>query len=131
MWKLEIEDSFSAAHALRHYQGKCEKVHGHNFSVKVTVQGNQLHGDTQILVDFKILKNLLKHTLEQVDHCILNEKPPFDSLNPSSENLAVFIWNELEFQLKNCPEAVNTALYSVSISEKPGQTAIYMKTGSD
>lgn len=126
MWRLEVEDTFCAAHALRHYEGKCERVHGHNFTVRIAVQGNRLKPDTQILVDFKILKNLLKLALEQVDHSFLNENAPFDRVNPSSENLAMHIWNILQGQLKNCGEAENVTLYSVAISEKPGQTAIYL-----
>lgn len=125
MWRLVIEDNFSAAHALRHYKGKCERVHGHNFVVTITVQGDKLQQDTQILIDFKTLKNLLKHALEQVDHCLLNEMPPFDTINPSSENLACFIWSSMSSLLANCQDAMNINLYSVSVSEKPGQSAIY------
>lgn len=125
MWRLVIEDNFSAAHALRHYKGKCEKIHGHNFTVCIAVQGDKLLEDTQILLDFRTLKSLLKLALEQVDHCLLNERPPFDTINPSSENLASFLWSSMSDQLENCPEAVNTSLYSVTVSEKPGQSAIY------
>lgn len=126
MWRLVVEENFAAAHALRHYEGKCERVHGHNFNVSITVEGNKLKAQSEILIDFKILKNLLKQALEQVDHSFLNEKEPFDALNPSSENLARYIWTLMSTALKNCPEANNISLYSVSISEKPGQTAIYL-----
>lgn len=126
MWRLAVEDSFSAAHALRNYHGKCEKIHGHNFSVTVAVEGSILAEDTGILVDFKILKNLLKLALEQVDHSLLNERRPFDTLNPSSENLAMFIWNFFSERLKDCEEAKNATLSYVSVSEKPGQTAFYL-----
>lgn len=126
MWRLVVEDSFSAAHALRHYRGKCEKIHGHNFSVSIAVEGNKLSDDTHILIDFKTLKNLLKLALEQVDHSLLNEIKPFDKLNPSSENLAMFIWNFVSDRLGMSPEAENVSLSYVSVSEKPGQTAYYL-----
>ena len=89
LWRLTVRDDFAAAHALRHYEGKCERLHGHNFAVELTVEGQNLTQDTEMLLDFKVLKTGLKRVLETLDHRLLNETPPFDRLNPSSENLSV------------------------------------------
>ena len=92
-WKLTVRSEFCAAHALRHYQGKCEHLHGHNYAVEVVVKGYTLSQDTELLMDFGDLKGLLKQALEPLDHAYINDVPPFDAVNPSSENLARYIWN--------------------------------------
>lgn len=71
---------------------KCEHLHGHNYGVKVVVEGSRLSPDTELLMDFGDLKAILKEVLETLDHQYLNELPPFDRINPSSENLARHIW---------------------------------------
>lgn len=123
-WRLTVRSEFSAAHALRHYEGRCEHLHGHNFGVELTVQGEKLAEGTELLLDFKILKQELKRVLDALDHQVLNETPPFDLLNPSSENLARHIWRGMEEALRG--QAVH--LYSVTVSEKGAQSATYMET---
>lgn len=120
-WQLTVRSEFSAAHALRHYQGKCENMHGHNFGVAVTVQGQTLDPKTEMLVDFKVLKTALKTVLEQLDHHILNDTPPFDTQNPSSENLSRYIWQGMAALLCDLP----VQLHSVTVSEKDAQSATY------
>jgi 6-pyruvoyltetrahydropterin/6-carboxytetrahydropterin synthase len=120
-WQLTVRSEFSAAHALRHYQGKCENMHGHNFGVAVTVQGQTLDPKTEMLVDFKVLKTALKTVLEQLDHHILNDTPPFDIQNPSSENLSRYIWQRMAALLCDLP----VQLHSVTVSEKDAQSATY------
>lgn len=123
MWRLTVRAEFAAAHALRHYQGKCEALHGHNFSVEVVVQGSKLTDDTELLVDFKDLKTDLKQVLEHLDHKDLNATAAFSVKNPSSENIAEYIFTELKpLILKR-----DIMLYSVSVSEKSAQTATYME----
>ena len=87
---------FSAAHALRHYQGKCEAVHGHNFAVEAVVEGGQLTADTGILADFTELKAELRKVLDDLDHRDLNSHPAFIEVNPSSENIAAYIYRALQ-----------------------------------
>ncbi len=123
-WRLTVRSEFSAAHALRHYEGKCERLHGHNFGVELTVQGETLAEGTEMLLDFKILKQELKRVLETLDHHVLNETPPFDCCNPSSENLARHIWRGMETALHDHP----VRLHSVTVSEKGAQSATYMET---
>lgn len=122
-----MRDEFSAAHALRHYEGKCENPHGHNFRVEAVVRGDAPDEKTGMLLDFKILKNLLRDALARFDHKMLNDEPPFDALNPSSENIAREIWLLLDSSLKATPEAArsNARLCEVSVSEKATQTATY------
>lgn len=122
-WRLTVRDEFSAAHALRHYQGKCENPHGHNFSVEAVVEGDTLAADTEILVDFSLLKKALKSVLETVDHKDLNATPPFDRVNPTSENLSRFIFKGLAPLLA----AHGVRLHSVTVGEKAAQSATYFE----
>ena len=124
-----MRDDFSAGHALRHYEGKCERMHGHNFGVELTVQGQRLTRDTEMLLDFKTLKTGLKTVLDALDHRLLNETPPFDVINPSSENLARHIWRGMAELLAthSDPQAREVRLYSVTVSEKGAQSATYME----
>ncbi|WP_147819285.1 6-carboxytetrahydropterin synthase QueD [Salidesulfovibrio onnuriiensis] len=119
-WRLTITQDFSAAHQLRNYGGKCEHMHGHNFGVEVCVEGSRLDDRVHYLMDFKELKKRTKAVLEQLDHKHLNQVPPFDEINPSSENIAMFIYNELKPAL---PQGV--ALAWVSVSEKDSSKATY------
>lgn len=123
LWRLTVRAEFAAGHALRHYEGKCENTHGHNFAVELVVQGHVLHDKTELLVDFKELKAALKPVLDSLDHRILNESAPFDNINPSSENLSRYIWQQLEEPVK----AMRVQLYSVTVSEKAAQSATYME----
>lgn len=120
VWRLTVRTVFCAAHALRHYQGKCENLHGHNYGVEVTVKGSTLTQDTELLMDFGDLKRLLKDALADLDHRCLNEVPPFDATNPSSENLARHLWR----RLAPCMPG-GVSLVSVTVSEKPEQSATY------
>ena len=119
-WTLTVRSTFSAAHALRHYQGKCERLHGHNYGLAIELEGEKLTPDTEILMDFADIKKLIKEVLAPYDHTDLNEVPPFDTINPSSENLARHIWKLLAPRL---PEGIR--LTGVTVSEKPEQSATY------
>lgn len=128
-WLLTVRDEFSAAHALRHYEGKCENPHGHNFAVEIVVKGDAPDVKTGMLLDFKILKGELKRILDSLDHRMLNDTPPFDDINPSSENLAREIWLQLDNFLAHS-QAVrqgNVTLRSVTVSEKSTQSATYLE----
>jgi len=123
MWRLCVRSDFSAAHALRHYQGKCESPHGHNFLVEAVVEGDSLTQDTELLVDFSLLKTDLKAVLHTLDHKDLNVTPPFDRSNPSSENLARHIFKILA----SLVTARGVRLHSVSVGEKATQSAMYFE----
>ncbi len=113
-WILKVIDSFSAAHFLREYQGVCENLHGHNWRVELEVVGEELD-KTGLLVDFKFLKTVLKEVLDVIDHKLINDIPPFDKLNPSSENIAKFIFQEVGLRL---PKSVKVKAVSVWESDK-------------
>ena len=119
-WRLTITQDFSASHQLRNYGGKCENMHGHNFGVEVVVEGDKLDDKVHYLVDFKEIKQLTKDVLKRLDHKHLNEVECFNEINPSSENLAMFIYNELK---DSVPAVVR--LVEVSESEKDSSKATY------
>lgn len=124
-WRLTVEGSFSAGHAINHYEGKCERLHGHNFTVRITVQGHEVDSKTGMLLDFKIIRTALRDVLDRLDHQILNETPPFDRISPSSENLAEFIWKRMNEKLAPYLQD-GTSLSEVAVSEKPGQEAAFL-----
>jgi 6-pyruvoyltetrahydropterin/6-carboxytetrahydropterin synthase len=94
-YALTVRTSFAAAHRLREYDGNCERLHGHNWQVEVTVASNVLD-DRGIALDFRVLKSAVNDLLSRLDHRYLNEVSPFDRQNPSSENLARYLFEELE-----------------------------------
>jgi len=94
MYSLRVEGSFSAAHNLRGYKGKCEELHGHNWRVKLCVKSKELD-NIGMLLDFKYLKKKLNAVLEKMDHKYLNKLSSFKRVNPTSENIAKYIYNEL------------------------------------
>lgn len=95
MYEITIIKSFSAAHLLSEIGGKCEELHGHNFKVEVTVGSPELNSEG-ILIDFRLLKKWLKDILDQMDHQHLNDLPFFKDKNPSSENIACFLYREMQ-----------------------------------
>ena len=127
IWRLTVRDEISAGHALRHYEGKCERLHGHNFAVELTVEGDKLTENVELLLDFKVLKRALKEELAALDHQIINEVPPFDRLNPSSENISRHIFQNVARRLAADESACHVRVHSVSVSEKGAQTATYLE----
>ncbi|WP_337392670.1 6-carboxytetrahydropterin synthase QueD [Desulfovibrio sp.] len=127
IWHLTVRDEISAGHALRHYEGKCERLHGHNFAVELTVEGDKLTENVELLLDFKVLKRALKEELAALDHQIINEVPPFDRLNPSSENISRHIFQNVARRLAADESACHVRVHSVSVSEKGAQTATYLE----
>lgn len=98
MYILTVEDKFSSAHQLRGYKGKCENIHGHNWKVVLSVSGKKLN-NIGLLIDFNDLKSMLKKVTDMLDHKNINEVEPFGELNPSSENIAKFISDKIQFEL--------------------------------
>ena len=94
MFEVSVEETFAAGHALRNYHGKCENVHGHNYRVQVTLEGTELDA-AGLLVDFVQIKKVMREVIERLDHRYLNDVPPFDDLNPSAENMAKYLYEEM------------------------------------
>ena len=93
MFEVTVEDTFAAGHYLRNYKGKCENPHGHNYKVQVTLAGAELDA-AGLLLDFKLLKHVLRPVIERIDHFMLNDLEPFTVLNPSAENLAKYFYDQ-------------------------------------
>lgn len=120
MYKLAIDTNFSSAHNLREYGGACERLHGHNWAVRVTVEAEKLDNLGMVL-DFKLLKEKTEKVVEGLDHRYLNEVPPFNEKNPTAENLARFIYEEL----KKALDDGNVRVKTVKVWESDRAAASY------
>lgn len=120
MFQIFVETHFSAGHHLRNYPGNCERPHGHNWKIKITVKASELD-ELGMGVDFRTLKNSLGRVMDDLDHINLNEHPEFIDKNPSSENIAVFIFN----RLKNDIKSDRYHLYSVTVRETENTGVTY------
>ena len=123
MFELSVTAHFSAAHFLREYEGKCENLHGHNWKVEAIVRGDKLN-KSGLLIDFKKLKEYLNQVLESLDHRHLNELEAFRDQSPSSENIAVFIYQ----QLKEILVKENLRLVCVKVWEQDSSAALYYES---
>src|SRR3989304_1669988 len=121
MYQVSVEQHFDAAHFLRGYKGKCEAVHGHRFLVIVTLQTAKLD-EIGMAYDFTILKKQLSGIIGRFDHACLNDVPPFDKINPSSENIASTVFKELRTKLTGAP----VTIIRVEVWETPQNRAAYI-----
>lgn len=94
MYELTVRSAFEAAHRLIGYEGKCRRLHGHNWTVEAVVKGRALDRLGMVL-DFKVLKAALNAVLDEFDHLYLNDLEAFASMNPTAENLARLIFERL------------------------------------
>ena len=99
MYEITVHSHFSGAHRLRFLHGKCEELHGHNWKVEVSVVSNRL-GNEGVVIDFGILKRKVEKALKPLDHTFLNDLPYFSGIEPSSENIAKYIFDRLKSELK-------------------------------
>jgi 6-pyruvoyltetrahydropterin/6-carboxytetrahydropterin synthase len=93
MYTIRVESGFAAAHFLRDYKGKCEKLHGHNYKVRVYVKGKRLN-EGGMLFDFSEMKRGLGELVQKLDHGLLNDIPEFQD-NPSAERIAKYLFNAI------------------------------------
>ncbi len=119
MYELSIETQFSAAHQLRGYKGKCEQMHGHNWRVQVSISSEKLN-DIGIVMDFHDLKKVTNEIISSLDHSYLNEVFPFTEINPSSENIAKWIFESAKKRLEKVVK-VN----SITVWESENSSATY------
>jgi 6-pyruvoyltetrahydropterin/6-carboxytetrahydropterin synthase len=98
MYELTVERDFSSGHFLRNYHGRCENPHGHNYKVRITLMGSELD-KAGLLLDFKLLKQVMRPVIDRIDHQMLNELEPFTTVNPSAENIARFFYEETNQQV--------------------------------
>ena len=120
MFEVTIRQHFDAAHYLRDYQGKCEKMHGHRFEVVISLKLGKLN-DIGLAYDFTELKRLLGEILVKYDHTCINDIAPFDKINASSENIAITIFEQLREKLGEFA----IALPGVQVWESPTSYVTY------
>jgi len=120
VYDLMIESQFSSAHQLRGYKGKCENLHGHNWRVQVTVSSDKLD-DIGIVIDFHELKEITSEVISSLDHSFLNEVFPFTEINPSSENIAKWIYESIKKKL----DQDQCNISSVTVWENETASATY------
>ncbi len=120
MFDLTVELQFSAAHQLRGYKGKCESMHGHNWRVQVTVSSDKLN-DIGMVIDFHELKALTNEIILPLDHSFLNEVFPFTEINPSSENIAKWIYESTRKKIKE----QDCNISSITVWENETSSATY------
>ena len=94
IYTMRIVTDFSAAHLLRDYDGPCARLHGHNWKVEVEVTASALD-ELGMGVDFGVIKRHTREIIDRLDHRNLNEIPPFDERNPTAENIAAHLYQEL------------------------------------
>ena len=121
MFELMVETHFSAAHQLRGYKGGCEKLHGHNWKVQVYVIAERLN-EIDIAIDFHDLKKITDEFIVLLDHSFLNDIFPFTEKNPSSENIAKWIYDSLKKKLND-----DIHLSAVTVWESESTSATYFE----
>jgi len=120
MFDIFIKTSFSAGHHLREYPGNCEHPHGHNWNAKVTVRATELDY-LGMGIDFRTVKDAVAKVMEELDHRNLNDHSAFLDQNPSSENIAVYVFQ----QLKSPLSSDRYSLYSVTVGETDNTGVTY------
>jgi 6-pyruvoyltetrahydropterin/6-carboxytetrahydropterin synthase len=123
MYEVTVEDTFAAGHYLRNYKGKCENPHGHNYKIRVTLAGADLD-KAGLLLDFKDLKEVMKTTIERLDHQMINDIEPFTVINPSAENLAKYFYDETNVRLSKTTNG-RVRVKDVTVFETDVTTARY------
>ncbi|MBU0996271.1 MAG: 6-carboxytetrahydropterin synthase QueD [Proteobacteria bacterium] len=120
VYEIYVKNHFSAAHSLRGYAGDCSRLHGHNWIIEVYVKCRTLD-DLGIGIDFRDIKKAIKDVLEDLDHFNLNELPAFTEINPTSENIARYLYEEIGRKFNSTVVTVSR----VKVSETPGAGAFY------
>ena len=123
MYEVRVEDEFAGAHRLRDYAGKCERLHGHNWKIAASVAGRKL-GPNGLLIDFHDLRRALSDVLKVFDHAYLNDVGWFKTRNPSSENIARYVFLKLGAALKGHR---GIGVSEVTVWENGRQSASYRK----
>ena len=100
MYKVAKEIMISATHRVREHQGGCERTHGHNWKIIVVVGADNLN-EMGMVIDFKELKKVMREVIMPMDHNDINLYPPFDKINPTSENMAKYIFDEMGKRLND------------------------------
>ena len=111
---------FAAAHTLNGYPGDCARMHGHNWKIEVQVSGSKLN-EIGMVIDFKEIKRHAKEVVKELDHTYLNDHPHFKTLNPTAENIAVYLFREIEKRIAN----PDIKMHSITVWENDRNCVIY------
>jgi len=122
MYEITVKKTFSAAHTLM-IGGKSETLHGHNFTVEVTLSSDRLD-DEGLVLDFRILKGWTEEILKELDHRFLNELSFFKGINPTSENIARFIYERIAEKI----QSQSYSLQKVAVGESESAKAVYRRS---
>jgi len=122
IFELYVKQHISAAHLLRGYPGECAELHGHNWKIEVFIRCKKLN-EIGIGIDFKAIKKAVKEVLEGLDHKNLNELSIFEQMNPTAENIAKFLYDELSARFNSDHATVS----KINVSETPGIGTFYWK----
>lgn len=122
MYEIRIVTTFSAAHSLRNYPGNCKNIHGHNWKIEVVMQSEHLD-DLGMSIDFRMLKQETEGLLNTLDHTFLNDHSPFNTINPTAENMARWLYEALSKRV-NGPRAKVSRL---SVWENENSSASYFE----
>jgi len=117
MYEVTVEDTFAAGHYLRNYKGKCENPHGHNYKIRVTLAGAELD-KAGLLLDFKDLKDVMKHAIDRLDHQMINDIEPFTVINPK------YFYDETNVRLSSVTNG-RVRVKDVTVFETDTTTARY------
>ena len=120
VFEIYVQSHFSAAHFLKGYDGDCARTHGHNWIIEVYVRCGELN-EIGIGIDFRDIKNKVKSVLKDLDHCHLNDLTAFKDQNPTSENIARYLFKKLSAELNTKTAAISR----IKVSETPGAGAFY------
>ena len=121
MFMVSVQAHYDSAHFLRHYKGKCERLHGHRYVVEMALATDELD-KSGIAFDFVDVKRNLRELADYLDHNNLNDLPPFDTLEPSAENQAKYFYDEMKRRL---PARMAEAIVYARVWETPTQWAQY------
>jgi 6-pyruvoyltetrahydropterin/6-carboxytetrahydropterin synthase len=125
MYEITVEETFAAGHYLRNYRGKCENPHGHNYKVRITLAGDELD-KAGLLLDFKEIKDAMRHVVDRLDHQMINELEPFVTLNPSAENLARYFYEQTNSRMQSATQG-RVRVKDVTIWETDTTAATYFE----
>ena len=120
MFEISVKTHFSGAHFLVGYPGVCANLHGHNWEVEVFLRGRQADS-VGMLMDFRQAKTAINEIVDLLDHKELNALAMFARQNPSSENLARYLFRALSKRLNSRCVKVHRVL----VRESPGTSAAY------
>ena len=123
MFHIHATTHFSAAHHLTGYDGNCSNIHGHNWRIKACLEAECLD-DIGISIDFRTLKKSLNKLVQEMDHAYLNDLSVFRDINPTSEQIARYLYKQLQSRFDDTEQ---TRVVSVEVAENETSAVVYFE----